>query len=45
MVIWNILKPFGDVAVIGYIFPRFGILWQENSGNHGFVWSVEDLKI
>jgi hypothetical protein len=29
----NILSPFGKVVVIGYIFPRFGILDQEKSGN------------
>jgi hypothetical protein len=31
--IWYILWPFGDVLVIWYIFPRFGILYQEKSGN------------
>jgi hypothetical protein len=29
-VIWYILWPFGNVAVIWYIFPRFGILCQKN---------------
>jgi hypothetical protein len=33
-VIWNILRPFGNLLVIWYIFPRFGILCQEKSGNH-----------
>jgi hypothetical protein len=40
MVIRNILRsfgvflwPFGNVAVIWYIFPRFGILCLEKSGN------------
>jgi hypothetical protein len=28
-----ILWPFGNVAEIWYIFPRFGILCQEKSGN------------
>jgi hypothetical protein len=28
-----ILWPFGNVVVIWYIFPRFGILCQETSGN------------
>jgi hypothetical protein len=23
MVIWNILRPFGNVVIIWYIFPRF----------------------
>jgi hypothetical protein len=32
-VIWYILWPFGNVVVIWYIFPRFGILCQEKSGN------------
>jgi hypothetical protein len=32
-VIWYILWPFVNVAVIWYIFPRFGILCQEKSGN------------
>jgi hypothetical protein len=37
MVIWHILWPFCNVVVIWYIFPRFGILCQEKSGNPGFV--------
>jgi hypothetical protein len=32
-VLWYILWPFGNVVVIWYIFPRFGILRQEKSGN------------
>jgi hypothetical protein len=46
VVIWNIIRssgipilwPFGNVVVIWYIFPRFGILCQEKSGNpaHNF---------
>jgi hypothetical protein len=28
-----ILWPFGNVVVIWYIFPCFGILCQEKSGN------------
>jgi hypothetical protein len=43
LLIWNILRsfgvhilwPFGNVMVIWYIFPRFGILCQEKSGNLG----------
>jgi hypothetical protein len=31
--IWYILCPFGNVVVIWYMFPRFGILCQEKSGN------------
>jgi hypothetical protein len=31
--ICNILCPFGNVVVIWYIFPRFGIKCQEKSGN------------
>jgi hypothetical protein len=31
--IWYILWPFGNVVAIWYIFPRFGILCQEKSGN------------
>jgi hypothetical protein len=33
MVIWYILWPFDNVVVIWYIFHRFGIFWQEKSGN------------
>jgi hypothetical protein len=32
-VIWYILRPFGNVVVIWYSFPRFGILCHEKSGN------------
>jgi hypothetical protein len=43
-VIWYILWPFGNVVVIWYSFPRFGILCQEKSGNPGTyiqrVWRV-----
>jgi hypothetical protein len=37
-VICNISWPFGNAVVIWYIFPRFGILCQEKSGN-----PVQDL--
>jgi hypothetical protein len=30
-----ILVPFGYLVAIWNIFPRFGILSQEKSGNHG----------
>jgi hypothetical protein len=30
-----ILWPFGNLVPIWYIFPRFGILCQEKSGNRG----------
>jgi hypothetical protein len=33
--LWYILLPFGNVVVIWYISPRFGILQQEKSGNPG----------
>jgi hypothetical protein len=40
LVVWNILRSFGvfyghleNVVVIWYIFPHFGILCQEKSGN------------
>jgi hypothetical protein len=33
MAIWYILWPFGNVAVIWYIFLRFGKLCQEKSGS------------
>jgi hypothetical protein len=33
--IWNILWPFGNVVVIWYIFPRFGVLSDDKSGNPG----------
>jgi hypothetical protein len=35
MAIWNTLWPFGNLVVIWYIFPRFGTLCQEQSGNLG----------
>jgi hypothetical protein len=31
--IWTILCPFGNLEAICCIFPRFGILCQEKSGN------------
>jgi hypothetical protein len=34
-VIWYILWPFGNVVAIWYIFPRFGLLCREKSGNPG----------
>jgi hypothetical protein len=34
MASWNILWPFGNLVAIWYIFPRFGIVCQEKSGNH-----------
>jgi hypothetical protein len=33
--IWYILKPFGNVVVMWYIFHCFGTSCQEKSGNHG----------
>jgi hypothetical protein len=36
-VIWYILWPFGNVMVIWYIFPRFGKLCPEKSGNPGTI--------
>jgi hypothetical protein len=35
-VIWYILWPFSNVVVIWYIFPRFGILCEEKSGNPAY---------
>jgi hypothetical protein len=33
---WYILWPFGNLVAIWYAFsPRFGILYQEKSGNPG----------
>jgi hypothetical protein len=32
-VIWYILWPFGNFVVIWHIFPRFGKLCREKSGN------------
>jgi hypothetical protein len=37
-VIWFILWPFGNVVVIWYIFPHFGILCKEKSGNPGYIY-------
>jgi uncharacterized membrane protein YuzA (DUF378 family) len=31
--IWYILWPLGNLVTIWYIFPRFGILRGEKSGN------------
>jgi hypothetical protein len=58
-VIWNKLQPFGifytypfgNLVVIWYIFPRFGILCKEKSGNPGeialgeicYVQSIKDV--
>jgi hypothetical protein len=33
MVIWYILWSFGKLVVIWFIFPRFGTLCHEKSGN------------
>jgi hypothetical protein len=30
---FGIFWPFGSIVVIWYIFPHFGILYQEKSGN------------
>jgi hypothetical protein len=30
---FTVIWPFGNVVVIWYIFPHFGILCQEKSGN------------
>jgi hypothetical protein len=46
-VIWYILWPFGNVVVIWYIFPRFGVLCQEKSGSPVSEWadcSVENVS-
>jgi hypothetical protein len=36
-----ILWPFGNFLVIRYIFPHFGALCQEKSGNHDSFGDVE----
>jgi hypothetical protein len=33
MAIWYSLRLFGNYVEILYIFPRFGIMCQEKSGN------------
>jgi hypothetical protein len=33
--IWEVLWPFGKFVLIWYIFPVFGIVYQEKSGNPG----------
>jgi hypothetical protein len=33
--IWHMLWSFGNLVAIWYIFHRFGLLWQEKSGNPG----------
>jgi hypothetical protein len=33
--VWCILWPLGNLWAIWYIFPNFGILCQEKSGNPG----------
>jgi hypothetical protein len=40
-VICYILWPFGNAVVIWYVFPRFGILCREKSGNPG--WRAKPL--
>jgi hypothetical protein len=35
--VWHILEPFDNLVAIWYIFPRFGILHQEKSGNPGSI--------
>jgi hypothetical protein len=32
-IVWYILWPFGNVVIIWYIFPCFGVLCQGKSGN------------
>jgi hypothetical protein len=40
--IWYILKAYGNLVVIWYIIPPFGILYREKSGNpaqdENYVW-------
>jgi hypothetical protein len=46
MAIWYPLWPFGTLVVIWYIFPRFGTLHQEKSGNPGglkLIASIQEL--
>jgi hypothetical protein len=52
MVIWSILRPFGIFCghlvyfiVIWYIFPRFGMLYQEKSGNPAFKVAQRPLSL
>jgi hypothetical protein len=33
VVVWYILWSFGIFVVAWFIFPRFGMLYQEKSGN------------
>jgi hypothetical protein len=33
--VWYILWPFGNLVAVWFIYPRFGTLCQEKSGNHG----------
>jgi hypothetical protein len=46
--IWYILRPYGNIVVIWYIFPRFGQLCQEKSGNPGVsvggCWCIPQRK-
>jgi hypothetical protein len=42
MAMWNVLRTcgifyghYGNLVAIGYIYPRFGILCIEKSGNPG----------
>jgi hypothetical protein len=43
--IGNILLPFGIFVVIWYIFPRFGILDQEKSGNPALVYDKFSARL
>jgi hypothetical protein len=36
MTIWYIIWPIGNLVVFWYIFPLFGILYHEKSGNPGY---------
>jgi hypothetical protein len=37
--IWYMLWQFGNVVVIWNVFPHFGFLFQEKSGNPGLEWT------
>jgi hypothetical protein len=44
MAIGYIIWPFGNLVVFWYIFPRFGILYHEKSGNPGGISGRKECK-
>jgi hypothetical protein len=45
MAVWYSKWPFGNLVVFWYIFPRFGILYDEKSGSPAFAGKSGPLKL